>query len=534
MTEPITVRTDLPLRARYSEGAGAYRIIPQAVVRPEQFPELKAVITRARAAGWHLVPRGAGSAMDGSNVGPGVVVDLSGYEADRCDVDAQGRRAFVSPAVSCRAINNAARAAGLRLPPEPSSAAFATIGGMLSTNASGARSVRYGSVRRWVDTLMLLTADGPLDLARGRPLDTDHPVSVRWRHTAEPLIRRHADVIRARYPRVSKNSAGYALDQYLASGDLIDIVIGSEGTLGFITDIGLRLDAVPAQRGSLRVALRSRDDLVAALEAIRTQDPSTLEFLDRSFLRFVADVVATPERPGLLHEAGGLLLADIESDDFDDMWQRGAAAVQAVGALALDARLAIDETEIDRLWAVRHGASPRLAGLTDGRRSLQLIEDGCVPVARLVDYLDAVDAACAAERVDVVMFGHAGDGHVHVNLLPDVSAPDWHERVERIFDHVNDAVIALGGTPSGEHGAGRLRAGLLERLYGPEVLACFRAVKHAFDPQGMFNPGVILSDGLTPLGRLKIGRDAEPLPPGAAEYLREVEAAATWGVPRYF
>ncbi len=421
MTEPIVVRTDLPLRARYSEGAGAYRIIPQAVVRPQQFPELQAVMTRARAAGWHLVPRGAGSAMDGSNVGAGVVVDLTGYEADRCDIDAETRRAFVSPAVSCRSINNAARPAGLRLPPDPSSSAFATIGGMLSTNASGARSVRYGSVRRWVDTLMLLTPDGPLDLARGRPLETDHPVSVRWRHTAEPLIRRHAATIRARYPRVSKNSAGYALDQYLASDDLIDIVIGSEGTLGFITDIGLRLDAIPAQRGSLRVALRSRHDLVPALEAIRSQDPSTLEFMDRSFLRFVADVVNTPERPGLLHEAGGLLLADIESDDFDDMWQRGAAAVRAVGALALDARLAIDEAEIDRLWAVRHGASPRLAGLTDGRRSLQLIEDGCVPVARLVDYLDAVDAACAAEGVDVVMFGHAGDGHVHVNLLPDVS-----------------------------------------------------------------------------------------------------------------
>ncbi len=534
MTEPLAVRTDLTLRARYSEGAGAYRIVPAAVIRPAQFPDLKHVVARARAAGWQLVPRGAGSAMDGSNVGAGVIVDLTGYEADRCDIDAAGRRAFVSPAVSCGALNRAASAEQLRLPPDPSSAAFATIGGMVSTNASGARSVRYGSIRRWVDTLMLLTADGPLDLARGRPLEVDHPVSVRWRHGAEPLIRQHADLIRERYPRVSKNSAGYALDRYLASGDLIDIVIGSEGTLGFITDVGVRLDSVPAYRGSLRVALRRRDDLVTALEAIRTQTPTTLEFLDRSFLRFVAGVVETPEHPGLLHEADGLLLADIESDDFDDMWQRGAAAVQAVGALALDTRLAIDAAEIDRLWAVRHGASPRLAGLRDGRRSLQLIEDGCVPVPRLVDYLDAVDAACAAEAVDVVMFGHAGDGHVHVNLLPDVTAPDWHGRVQRIFDRVSDAVLALGGTPSGEHGAGRLRAGLLERLYGPEVMDCFRAVKHAFDPQGLFNPGVIIPDGAPPLARLKVGSDAAVLPPGTAEFLREVETGATWGVPRYF
>jgi FAD/FMN-containing dehydrogenase len=528
------IRTDLPLRARYSEGAGIYRIVPEAVARPETFEQLRAVIDQAVRSGWRLTPRGTGTAMDGGNVGSGVIVDMTGYDDDRCGLDPGERMAIVAPAVRCATLQRLAARSGLRLPPEPSSCAFATLGGMVSTNASGPRSVRYGSIRRWVHAVLLETADGPIDVARGRPLPADHPVTARWRTIADPLIRRHADIIRARYPHVTKNSAGYALDQYLASGDVLDVVIGSEGTLGIVTDIVLRLDPVPAHRGSVRVALRRRSDLVRALETVRSQDPSTLEYLDASFLRLVAGSIDTPERPGLMSEAAGLLLADIESDDFDDMWQRGAAAVTAVAPMALDARLAIDASEIDRLWSVRHGASPILAALSDGRRSLQIIEDGCVSANRLPDYLDAVDSACAAAGIDAVIFGHAGDGHMHVNLLPDLTTPDWRERVGCIYDAVTAAVLALGGTPSGEHGAGRLRAGILERMYGAEVMACFRAVKEAFDPGSLFNPGVILSDGTGPLDRLKVGGGAALLPPGAAGFLREIESGATWTVPRYF
>ena len=205
------------------------------------------------------------------------------------------------------------------------------------------------------------------------------------------------------------------------------------------------------------------------------------------------------------------------------VFARASAAASAVQGSALDVRIATDGAEIDRLWAVRHAASPILAGLTDGRRSLQVIEDGCVPVARLAEYLDVIDEACRAERIDVVMFGHAGDGHVHVNLLPNLQDADWNDRVRAIFSAVSAAVIRLGGTPSGEHGTGRLRAGLMRQLYGPEVMECFAAVKRAFDPAGLFNPGVILGDGSDPLSRLKVGTAAAALPPGVDEYLAAIE-----------
>lgn len=527
------IRTDLALRARYSQGGGIYRIIPAAVARPTNAEELAEVLAGARERGLTVTPRGAGSAMDGSNVTRGLMLDLNLYDDDHCLVAADERRAFTSPAISLKRLNSEAAAHGLRLAVDPSSAGWATLGGLVSTNAAGARSVRSGSIRRWVRGLALQTADGYLDLSRSREPDQEHPVLARWRRDVEPLLQRHEAVIRARYPQVRKNSAGYGLDHYLATEDLIDIVIGSEGTLGVITDVVVDLEAIPTHRAALRVAVRHRDDLVPAIEAIRAHAPATLEFLDATFLRLIAPQQLTPEQPDLLHHAAGLLLADFEGDDDAEMLDRAVAAAGATQVFALDVRLARDAEEIERLWSIRHRASPILAALTDGRCSLQVIEDGCVPVPQLPAYLAAVESAARAERIDAVMFGHAGDGHVHVNLLPNVTDRDWQERVRTIFRAVSEAIFRLGGTPSGEHGAGRLRASLLEPLYGPEIVECFRAIKAAFDPDGFFNPGVIVGDGSDPISQLKVGADAVTLPSGVEAFLQRVEREARWGESRW-
>ena len=527
------IRTDIGIRARYSQGGGIYRLIPAAVARPTSAAELEDVLEGARARGLTVTPRGAGTAMDGSNVTNGLLLDLTLYDDDHCLVNDELLRAFVSPSIALARVNAVAATHGLRVAVDPSSAAWATLGGMVSTNAAGPHSVRTGSIRRWVHGVAMMTADGYLDLSRDREPDQEHPVIARWRNVVEPLLQQHEVAIRARFPKVRKNSAGYALDHYLDSGDLLDIVIGSEGTLGVITDVNLNLETVPAHRAALRVAIRSRSDLVPMIESIRTHDPATLEFLDASFLRLIAPGVLTPEHPELLHEAAGLLLADFEGDDAGEMVDRAIVAAHAAQATALDVRLARDPDEIEKLWSIRHRASPILAGLTDGRRSLQVIEDGCVPVARLGEYLDAVDAVTRAQRIDVVMFGHAGDGHVHVNLLPNIQDSDWKDRVRAVFSGISEAVIRLGGTPSGEHGAGRLRAGLLESLYGADVMACFGAVKQAFDPDGFFNPGVIVGDGSDPFASLKIGADAPSLPAGVDDYLLRIESQARWADSRW-
>jgi FAD/FMN-containing dehydrogenase len=186
----------------------------------------------------------------------------------------------------------------------------------------------------------------------------------------------------------------------------------------------------------------------------------------------------------------------------------------------------------DHLWFVRHADSPILAGLPVGRRSLQVIEDGCVPVSRMGEYIRAVRQATAEQGVPAVAFGHAGDGHIHVNLLPDVTAPGWETSVAQVLEQVTEAVILLGGTLSGEHGDGRLRAQALGRLYGPEVVDLFRRVKQSFDPLGIFNPGVILPSGEPPISRLKVGTTAVSLPDDLQLALRQIERTGGYGRSR--
>jgi FAD/FMN-containing dehydrogenase len=182
-----------------------------------------------------------------------------------------------------------------------------------------------------------------------------------------------------------------------------------------------------------------------------------------------------------------------------------------------------------RLWELRHAASPILAGLPEDRRSLQVIEDACVPIERMGDYIRIVRRVTSARDIAAVIFGHAGDGHVHVNLLPKVGRAGWEQGVAGVLEEVSDAVLRLGGTPSGEHGDGRLRAGLLQRVYGDEVVGLFRRLKLAFDPLGILAPGVILPSGEPAITRLKVGRQAIPIPDDIAHALREIERKGGYG-----
>ncbi len=505
-------RTDHRARAAYAEGAGIFRILPAAVCVPRDREDVASLAHWASAHRVALVPRGAGSAMGGGNVGDGIVVDLTALPR-RLEVDGPARRARAGASVTLAELNIAADRAGLRLPPDPSSGRWATLGGMLSTNAAGARTVRYGSVRAWVEAVELVTADGQVtELRRGRPAEPRVLALGRFEADAAPAIRAAAELVRARFPRTRKNASGYALDAWLASGDLVDLVIGAEGTLGFVTAAEWRLDPLPAARAGLRVALPTLDVLGEAVAALLEHEPSAVELLDRTFLELVGETGAE-----------AVLLVELERDDPAAARSAAQRAARAVAPWATSVDTGLTPAAAERLWALRHAASPILAGLPETRRSLQVIEDGCVPLPRMGEYIRAIREAAAARELAVVIFGHAGDGHVHVNLLPEVGRAGWEEAVAGLLDVVTDALVRLGGTPSGEHGDGRLRAGLLSRIYGSEILRLFESLKRAFDPLGILNPGVILPSGEPPVSRLKVGDHALALPDDIARELRRIE-----------
>ena len=512
-------RTDDVARALYAEGAGIYRIVPTAVAVPSGLDDLVALVRWAAAERVPLVPRAAGSGMPGGNVGAGVVVDLTQAFREPPAVDAAARTARCGASVTCQALTAAAAGYGLRLPPDPSSGAFCTVGGMVATNAAGAHSVKYGAMRRWVRALEYVSADGEAG-GTGAQGQGGTAAERRFMSDVASTIRSRAAELASAVPHTTKNSAGYALDAYAASGRLTDLLTGSEGTLAIVTAVEVALTPLPDDRSTLLVTLRSLDDVGPAVLALRPLGPSSVELLDRTYLDFVRGAIQRRVPGG----TEAVLLVEFEGP--------AGSAVDAVRGLAETTELADDPASVSRLWELRHLASPILAALPNSLRSLQLVEDDCVPVPVLGRYIRALRDAAATFGFEIVIFGHAGDGHLHANVLADVAAPDFAARLAGCLEAVTGAQLSLGGTPSGEHGDGRLRAPFLAPTFGEAYADLCRRTKAAWDPAGILNPGVVVPapgarlDGTM----LKVGPQAPTLPGDLAARLREVERSAGWGL----
>ena len=525
-------REDHRARAAYSEGAGIYRILPRAVAVPSTTNALVELVRWSAENAVPIIPRGAGSGMPGGNVGDGVIVDLTALDGAPLRIDAERFQAHCGAAVSLGALDEVAARSRLRMPVDPGSARWATAGGVVSTNAAGARSVKYGPVRRWIHGLTLVTADAEIvRLERGVP-PPECGLTRRASKELEATLKLARWRVASSFPKVRKSTAGYALDAYLESGDLVDLVIGSEGTLGIVTEVTWRLEPVPARRAGVRAAIRDPRRFSHVVPALLELKPSKVEFLDRTFSQFLGETMRVLPGGAVLAEAGAVLMVEFEGGVEDALDHDLERAVGLLKPESIEVQVARAEAEVELLWSVRHAVSPRLATLGRTMRSLQVIEDACVPLTRLGEYLTVVQSAAAQRGVPVVLFGHAGDGNVHANLLPDVSKRGWEDGVRAIFNTVTQAVISMGGSPSGEHGDGRLRAGLAERLFGWEIAQVLRQIKRVFDPANLMNPGVKLGDAKDPLQNLKVGDRAVPLPPDIEDGLRRIEQEAGYAIAR--
>ncbi len=487
-------------RLPFGEASGILRSLPDAVAIPQDADDVAALVRWAAASRTPLVPRGAGTGMPGGNVGRGVSVDLVSRFRAVLEVDAGHARLL--PGCTLAELNAASAPHGLHFPVDPSSAARATLGGMIANNSGGVHTVLHGSTRRWVHALELVLADGErVRVERGVP-----PESPRLREIlaeVDAAIEPHRATIEARWPRVRKNSSGYALREYLQSGDAVDLLVGSEGTLALVTEAEVRLAPVAAARGLALLEFTELPAAAAAVQRVLELGPSACEMIDRTFIDLVRGGGEDPGYP-LREGLEAILFVEMEGASRGEVEASLERVRAALGGVADRVSVAVDPAEQERFWHVRHAASPLIAKLAGGRISMQFIEDGVVPVHHLADYVHLLRRVLAANDLPAVIFGHAGDANLHVNPLVDVGAPGWKARVEAIVYEVAEGVAALGGTMAGEHGDGRLRAPLIEIIWGAELVDCFRAVKCAFDALGILNPGVILPlPGQRPLDAIK-------------------------------
>jgi FAD/FMN-containing dehydrogenase len=504
----------------YAEAAGIGRTVPRAVAVPSSSDDVTALVRWAAAEGFAIIPRGSGSSMAGGAIGDGVVVDLSRLrDLDAPNPDARTIRAAAG--VVRADVQRRAAGLGLRFPVDPSSGEFCTIGGMAATNAAGPHSLRHGAMRPWVLALECVFADGSrATIRRGDRLSHDIAPVRRFMQGVHPaLVRSEGSSVDA----VLKNSSGYAIDVYRRTHEIVDLLVGSEGTLALFTAVEVALTAAAEGAASLFVAFA---DLDAAVEAavVSRESPAVAacELLDRTFLVLAAEAGRSLPAPANSEAA---LLLDIEDVSVSRAMESAATLrdrFQAMGAL--DAIVAAGSSHEAELWTLRHAASPAIAKLDPALRSMQFIEDAAVPPRSLAGYVRGVRSILSRYDTRGVIFGHAGDAHVHVNPLVDTRRADWRERVEGILVAVTDLVAELGGTLSGEHGDGRLRTPLLDRLWRPDELRLFAEIKGAFDPSNVLNPGVkVPLSGQRAVDVIKYDPRLTPHPAAAAAALATVE-----------
>ncbi len=424
---------------------------PDAVVFPTALEEIIALVRWANARRVPLTPRGLGSNTTGASVPAtgGVVVSLerlarivSFRPADRLLVAEAG--------VPNRRIQEVAGEAGLLWPPDPTSAAYATLGGNLATHASGPHAARYGASRRYVLALTAVSGAG--------------------------------EVLRTG-TYTEKNAVGYALT---------DLFVGSEGTLAILVEACLALVPRPAGRGSLRACYRGVPEAVEAVLRLRAlaHGPAVCEILDGASLGLVAPGLTPPVPPG----AGALLLVDVEEDPRLLETVTALHEEALAGAGLLDLRRARDATERETLWAARRALSPALRRLASGK----INEDVAVPTSRLPELVRFVEDLARRTGLRIVSFGHVANGNLHVNILHDENDPSERARATEAAGALFDRVLALEGTLSGEHGVGLAKAPYLPWQIDAPTRAAMAAVKAVFDPAGILNPGKVLGAPAAP------------------------------------
>ncbi len=418
---------------------------PDAVALPDRADQVRRIVGLCRSHRVPLIARGRGTGTTGATVPVGGGLVLSTERMDAIlSVDPDNRVMVVQPGVINEAVQDAARKVGFFWPPDPSSAAFCTVGGNLAYNSAGPRAVKYGTPRE--NTLGLRAV-----LGSGEELRTG--------------------------VYTTKGVVGY---------DLTRLLIGSEGTLGLITEATLKLTPLPETKRTLRAFYADIGAAAAAVARIMAQPetPCALEFIDGAAIAMIRDY-AQADLPA---DAGAMLMVEVDGTAaaIDQAVSAVSRAAGGDGLLRLEA--ARDAEQVEQMWAARKALSPALRTVAPKK----INEDVVVPVSRIPQFIGALERLAAEFAIPIVNFGHAGNGNIHVNLLVDPDKAGESERAERCLQRVFDLVLELNGTLSGEHGVGLEKRPYIGRELDPTALALMRGIKRLCDPDGILNPGKLL------------------------------------------
>lgn len=476
-------------QALYSTDASLYRLVPAGVARPRDVAELEAVVDAARTAGVPLTSRGAGTSCAGNAVGEGVVMDVARHLTAIHDIDATARTATVDPGVVQEVLSLAAQQVGLRYGPDPSTSNRCTIGGMIGNNACGPRALGYGRASDNVVALDVITGTGErLTLDSREDLTASDSPTLRALHE---LVLANLGTIRTEFGRFGRQVSGYSLEWLLPERgfDVARFLAGTEGTLAVTTRATVRLVADDPHKVVVALGYPTMPDAADAMPAVLAFAPTAVEGMDSRIVDVVRRTLGDAAVPDL--PAGrGWNFVELTDTDPDRLRERAAGVLAASGCL--EGRIVDDVAVSTALWKIRSDGAG-LAGVSLSRPAYAGWEDAAVPPERLGAYLRDFDALLERHGLEGLPYGHFGDGCVHCRIdFPLTQEEDGTARYRAFVEEAADLVAGYGGSMSGEHGDGRARSELLGRMYSPQALDLFRAVKAIFDPAGLLNPGVLV------------------------------------------
>lgn len=431
----------------YSYDATQLKFLPDVVVHPLTAEEISLIMKMANAEKIPVFPRGAGSGFTGGSLPTRGGIVLATERMNRItEIDSENLVATVEPGVVTEQFQQAVEKLGLFYPPDPASLKFSTLGGNVAECAGGPRCVKYGVTKDFIIGLQIVTPQG--------------------------------DIITTGGPTM-KGVVGY---------DLTKLICGSEGTLGIITRIVIKLLPLPEAKQTMLVMFNSIDGAAQSVSAIIGNKiiPTTLEFMDGRTIDCVrqATDLQVPEA------ARALLIIEVDGDRefLEKQVQKIADIIQPLGVV--ETRIAKTPAESEALWQIRRSVSASLRKVNPDKFN----EDICVPRSKVPEMIRKVDAISEKYGIPIVNFGHAGDGNIHVNVMIDKKVPGAVEKAEKAIEEVFKGALSLGGTMSGEHGVGIAKAPYIPLEITEKASDYMKAIKKALDPNNILNPGKIFLD----------------------------------------
>jgi FAD/FMN-containing dehydrogenase len=448
-----------------------------------------------------ITSRGSGSDQTGAAIGSGLVMIFPAHMNKIIELDTKSGIVTVEPGIIFGKLQQSLKTHGLFLPAYPSSLEYSTIGGAIGNNAGGEKSVKYGDTRESVKSLRVVLANG--EVIETKPLNKRELKNKLGLTTFEgeiyrsldALLEENKELIKTTELAVSRNGAGYDLRGVITKKgfDLTPLIVGSQGTLGIVTEATLTATNY-SEDTSLTVGFfDGLGELQEALNELKSlpESPSEIEIVDEQFLNMVNKI-----NPNLLKDVLPEIIPKfilfVEFDNANDRLRRKLTkkASRIFSKYASANQMESNADSIDNIWKIRNASSVILNHVDGNTRPLPLLEDGIVPVERLADFVDKLYQIFSKNHIDIAIWGHAGEGNLHIQPFLDLAVVGDRQKVFRMMEEYYSMIIEMGGSTSSSYNDGRLRSLYLERLYGKDAYDLMIRIKNIFDPHNILNPGV--------------------------------------------